>query len=73
MRCDYCDLDLIDSEVAVTDGDKYLCEDCARKTSNWLFNKLIREFEAEEKVYQMAFATYGNDDLWNCIHEVIEE
>lgn len=71
MRCMVCDEFLVGEEVAVEDGMHCLCEECARKESNRIYNNLIRIFEADEKVYRMAFAKYGIDDFACIVDEEI--
>lgn len=66
MRCFSCQREIDESLFAdspITDGDKYLCADCARIESNRIFNNLIAVFEANDEIYRKAFAVFGIDDF----------
>lgn len=69
MICYNCNADLVESEVCVTDGLYCLCDECARKESNRIFDNLMRIYESEEEVYRKAFAKYGIDDFAYCVDE----
>lgn len=64
MRCYDCgEDDLRENEVAVSDGNLCLCEECARWHSNRIYDKLLGSFTDEEEIYREAFLKYGWDDL----------
>lgn len=73
MICYTCNADLIESEVCITDGDKCLCEECARKESNRIFDNLMSIYEAEDDVLRMAFAKFGIDDFAYCVDEELRK
>lgn len=73
MICYSCNADLVEQEVSVTDGDLCLCDECARKESNRIFDNLMRIYESEEEVFRKAFAVYGIDDFAYCVDEEIKK
>ena len=73
MRCYVCDEEVFEDEHYLFDGDLCLCEECARKESNRIFDNLNRIFESEEQVFRMAFAKYGIDDFAFIVDEEIKK
>ena len=73
MICYSCNADLVEQEVSVTDGDLCLCDECARKESNRIFDNLMRIYESEEEVFRKEFAVYGIDDFAYCVDEEIKK
>lgn len=68
-RCYICEETVYEDENYLYDGDLVLCEQCAHKESNRVFDNLNRIYESEEKVIRMAFAKYGIDDFAFCVDE----
>ena len=62
MRCFICHEEVFEDERYVED-DVVLCEKCARKQANRIYDKLLRFFEEEEAIFRKAFLTFGWDDL----------
>ena len=62
MKCFICEEEVREDERFIED-DVVLCEECARKQANRIYDKLYRFFEEEETIFRKAFLTFGWDDL----------
>ena len=73
MICYSCNEELQPWEAKDTDGYWGLCDECAKKESNRIFDNLMRIYESEEEVFRKAFAVYGIDDFAYCVDEEIKK
>lgn len=69
MRCYECNRELVTDEVFVTDGDAVMCHQCAIDVSNIIFDKIVRIYEEQPKMYRLAFGTRGIDDFCYIVDE----
>jgi hypothetical protein len=73
MRCCECNRELVTDEVFVTDGDDVMCRECAIDVSNIIFDKIVRIYEEQPKMYRLAFGTRGIDDFCYIVDEEKEK
>ena len=73
MRCCECNRELLEDEVFVTDGDDVMCRECAIDVSNIIFDKIVRIYEEQPKMYRLAFGTRGIDDFCYIVDEEKEK
>lgn len=73
MRCFECNRELVEEEVYVTDGDSCLCRECTFDISNIMFDRIVRYYEEQPKIYRLAFGARGIDDLCYVVDEEKEK
>ena len=60
------------TDSLVTDGENYVCKECARLRSDELYERFSKILAVTDELTRKSFAVYGNDDFWNLVNEEID-